>query len=383
MGLEVSHAADLNVRVRTTLSGEGLPFSLDVEFVAYAGFTMLFGASGSGKTTLLDCIAGLRKPTSGRITVGAMTLFDSTERVDLPPSRRGVGYLLQSLALFPHLSVQQNVQYGLADLSSVERDARARQILDLFRIGHLAQRRPAELSGGERQRAALARTLVTQPRVLLLDEPLTALDALTKSQILDDLRVWNREHQIPILYVTHHRDELFALGERVIAIRTGRIVAQGSPHEVLQRPELESVAQLAGFENILAASFAAPHPDQGTMTCRIGNATLTLEVPFTRIEQACPLRIGIRAGDILVATSRPEGLSARNIFPGTISSLQRRDVMMIARVNCGVDLEVHLTPGATESLQLNVGGSVWLVVKTYSCQVMQERDRGSEVRVQI
>jgi molybdate transport system ATP-binding protein len=378
VGLEVNRTgvdtAELTVQVRTSFSGAGQPFCLDVAFAARAGFTILFGASGSGKTTLLDCIAGLRTPDSGRITVGVTTLFDPAARVDVPPNRRGVGYLLQSLALFPHLTVQQNVRYGLADLSSTEREARAQHLLDLFRIGHLAQRRPAELSGGERQRVALARTLVSQPRVLLLDEPLTALDALTKSQILDDLRTWNCEHQIPILYVTHHREEAFALGERVIALENGRIVAQGSPYEVLHQPVLESVAQLAGFENILAASFVAAHPTQGTMTCRIGNAPLTLEVPLTRIDQKRPLRIGIRAGDILVASSHPEGLSARNIFPGSITSMRRCDVMMIAQVNCGIDLEVHLTPGAAESLHLGVGTSVWLVLKTYSCQVMQGRD---------
>jgi len=378
VGLEVSGAAvdtaELKVRVRTKLAGEGQPFSLEVELAAGAGFTILFGASGSGKTTLLDCIAGLRTPDSGRIAVGGTTLFDSEARVDVPPSRRGVGYLLQSLALFPHLTVQQNVEYGLADLSGAERDARARQILDLFRIGHLGQRRPAELSGGERQRAALARTLVTQPRVLLLDEPLTALDALTKSQILEDLRAWNREHQIPIVYVTHQREEVFALGEHVIALENGRVIAQGSPHEVLHRPEFESVAQLAGFENILEATFVAAHPEQGTMTCRVGNSALTLEVPLTRIEQQRELRIGIRAGDILVALDRPDGLSARNVFAGTITSLERRDVMLIARVDCGAEFEVHMTPGAGDSLRLRVGGSVWLVVKTYSCQVLQGRD---------
>ena len=372
-GAAVGTAA-LNVRVRTKLAGEGQPFSLEVELAAGAGFTILFGASGSGKTTLLDCIAGLRTPDSGRIAVGGTTLFDSEARVDVPPSRRGVGYLLQSLALFPHLTVQQNVEYGLADSSGAERDARARQILDLFRIGHLGQRRPAELSGGERQRAALARTLVTQPRVLLLDEPLTALDALTKSQILEDLRAWNREHQIPIVYVTHQREEVFALGERVIALENGRVIAQGSPHEVLHRPEFESVAQLAGFENILEATFVAAHPEQGTMTCRVGDSALTLEVPLTRIEQQRELRIGIRAGDILVALDRPDGLSARNVFAGTITSLERRDVMLIARVDCGAEFEVHMTPGAGDSLRLRVGGSVWLVVKTYSCQVLQGRD---------
>ena len=378
VGLEVKRTsvdtAELTVQVRTSFSGEGQPFSLDVAFAASAGFTILFGASGSGKTTLLDCIAGLRTPDSGRMIVGATILFDFDARVDVPPNRRGVGYLLQSLALFPHLTVQQNVRYGLADLSSTEREARAQQILDLFRIGHLAQRRSAELSGGERQRAALARTLVTQPRVLLLDEPLTALDALTKSQILDDLRAWNRDHRIPILYVTHQREEVFALGESVIALQNGRIIAQGSPYDVLHQPKLESVAQLAGFENILAASFVAVHPEQGTMTCRVDNAPLTLEVPLTRIDQTRPLRIGIRAGDILVASSHPEGVSARNIFTGNITSMRRCDVMMIAQVNCGVDFEVHLTPGAAESLQLRVGSSVWLVLKTYSCRVMQGRD---------
>ena len=202
--------ADLRVRIRTNIASPDQPFTLDVEFAVGPGFTILFGSSGAGKTTLLDCIAGLRTPEEGRIAVGSTALFDSAAQINLPPNRRAVGYLLQSLALFPHLSVKGNAEYGLAGLRSGERDARSRQILEMFRIGGLAQRRPAELSGGERQRVALARTLVTRPRLLLLDEPLTALDAATKSQILDDLRAWNREHQIPILYVTHHREELFA-----------------------------------------------------------------------------------------------------------------------------------------------------------------------------
>jgi molybdate transport system ATP-binding protein len=375
VGLEMSGGdnTDLQVRIRTNIASPDQPFALDVEFAVGPGFTILFGSSGAGKTTLLDCIAGLRTPEDGRIVVGSAEQFNSAGQINLPPNRRAVGYLLQSLALFPHLSVNGNVEYGLAGLSSTERHARSRQILELFRIGGLAQRRPAELSGGERQRAALARTLVTRPRILLLDEPLTALDAATKSQILDDLRAWNREHQIPILYVTHHREELFALGESVIALKDGRIIAQGSPQDVVHRPELESIAQLTGFENILEAAFVAAHPEQGTMVCRVGESSLNLEVPLTRIEQSRALRIGIRAGDILLASHKPEGLSARNVFPGTITSLQRRDVMVIAHVDCGVDLEVHLTPAAADSLQLRVGESVWLVVKTYSCQVLQDR----------
>jgi len=366
-------AQELSVRIRKSFPSErGSSFALDIDFTAAAGFTILFGASGAGKTTLLDCIAGLQTPEEGRIAVGQIVLSDSGSGINLLPNRRSVGYLLQTLALFPHMTVAQNVQYGLDGLPEDEREDRSGEILALFRISAHAGRRPDEISGGERQRAALARTLVTRPRVLLLDEPLTALDAVTKSQILDDLRAWNNQHRIPILYVTHQREEVFALGENVIALDAGRIVARGSPHEVLLRPQSETVAQLAGFENIFECAFVANHPEHGTMTCRVAGSTFELEVPLSRIDRSRPLRIGIRAGDILLASSAPQGLSARNIFPGTITSLQQRDVMVVAKVNCGAEFEVHLTPAARETLHLESGGSVWLVVKTYSCQVLQD-----------
>ena len=365
--------SQLSVRIRKSFGGErGSSFTLDVEFAAAAGFTILFGASGAGKTTLLDCMAGLQTPEAGRIAVDANALFDQAARVNVPPNRRAVGYLMQSLALFPHMTVAQNVQYGLHGLAGMERETRTAQVLEAFRISSLADRRPREISGGERQRVALARTLVARPRVLLLDEPLTALDAVTKAQILDDLRAWNRQQQIPILYVTHQREEVFALGENVIALDAGRMVARGSPHEVLQRPTSETVAQLAGFENIFDCAFVAGHPEQGTMTCRIAGSAVDLEVPLSRIDRVRPVRVGIRAGDILLASSAPRGLSARNVFAGTITALEQRDVMVIARVNCGAEFEVHVTPAARDALRLQVGGDVWMVMKTYSCQVMQE-----------
>jgi molybdate transport system ATP-binding protein len=282
-----------------------------------------------------------------------------------------VGYLLQSLALFPHMSARQNVEYGLRSLANPEREARVDEILASMRIAALAARHPVQLSGGERQRAALARTLVIRPRALLLDEPLTALDARVKSQILDDLRAWNEKQRIPVLYVTHQREEVFALGEHVIALDAGRIVAQGSAHDVLHRPQSETLAQLAGFENIFDCAFVAAHPEQGTMTCRITDSEIDLEVPLSRIDRSRRLRVGIRAGDVLLASWQPAGLSARNVFPGIIESLEQRDVMVIALVNCGASFEAHITPAARQSLRLQNGASVWLVVKTYSCQVMQ------------
>lgn len=365
----------LSVRIRKSFAASpGRAFGMDVAFTAPHGYTILFGASGSGKTTLLDCIAGLQTPDSGAISVGDETLFNSERGINLPSHRRTVGYLLQSLALFPHMTVQQNVQYGLNALPRAARDTRCAEILEQFRIASLALRRPGDLSGGERQRVALARTLVTRPRVLLLDEPLTALDASVKSQILDDLRAWNRTQQIPILYVTHHREEVFALGNQVIAIDAGRVVATGSPHEVMQRPQSETVAQLVGFENIFPCEIGAHHPEQGTMTCRISGSAVDLEVPLSRLDHSRNVLVGIRAGDILLASAAPQGLSARNVYRGLVEALEQRDVMVIARIQCGAVFEVHLTPAGRDCLKLAVGATVWLIVKTYSCHVLQAED---------
>jgi molybdate transport system ATP-binding protein len=293
-------------------------------------------------------------------------------------AKRRVGYVFQSLALFPHLTVEQNVQYGLAQLPQEKRAAQASAILQAFRISHLASRYPRETSGGESQRAALARTLVTDPTVLLLDEPLAALDAATKGKIIDDLREWNDAHRIPILYVTHSREEVFALGDRVVVLDSGRIVAQGTPHEVITAALQETVAQLVGFENIFEAVVESVHPERGTMMCRImscriagDTGPLVLETPLVRGGVGAALRVGIRAGDILLATAPPVGLSARNVIPGRIASLEQRDVIVTARVKCRVEMEVHLTLAARDSLQLAPGREVWLVIKTHSCHLMQ------------
>lgn len=358
----------LDVRVCKTLWGS---FTLDVSFSAPAGITMLFGPSGAGKTTLLDCIAGLTTPDSGRIATGDIVLFDSAARTNVPVPHRRVAYVFQTLALFPHMSVEANIAYGLDNSPPAQRRNAVGGIVDAFRIRHTRNRRPSEISGGEAQRTALARALVTDPRVLLLDEPLSGLDLTTKSGIIADLRAWNDAHRIPVLYVTHSRDEVFALGERVVALEQGRVLAEGDPHQVLAAPRHETLAQLAGFENIFDATVAALHEDLGTMTCRLGAGSAQLEVPLGHVAVGDTVRVGIRAGDILLATAPPQALSARNLLPGRILSLERRDVTVIARVDCAAPMEVHLTPGAQQSLALAPGKAVWLVVKTYSCHLLR------------
>jgi molybdate transport system ATP-binding protein len=365
----------LHAVVRKTFAPRKKGSSLNVDFTAIPGFTVLFGPSGSGKTTLLDCVAGLSTPQAGRITIGERVLFDASDQINVPVAKRGLGYVFQDLALFPHLTVEQNAQYGLAQLSRSVRQERTIAMLRNFHIDHLSERRPSEVSGGERQRVALARVLVTDPGVLLLDEPLAALDAPSKAKIIDDLRRWNDAHRIPILYVTHSREEVIALGEGVLVMENGRIIAQGTPHQVLSAPLQETVAQLAGFENIFDATVWLVHEDRGTMTCRLPGdqpgVFVLLETPLIRAEPGSRMRVGIRAGDILLAIVKPVGLSARNVIAGQLVSLERRDMMSSARVNCGVGVEVHLTLASTDELDLTPGKQVWLVIKTYSCHLMQ------------
>jgi molybdate transport system ATP-binding protein len=357
-------------------------FALNVAFELPAGITILFGASGAGKTTLLNCLAGLLKPQSGSLTVDGQVLYDSGAGIDVPVQQRQVAYLFQQLALFPHLSVLQNVEYGLAELERQARRLKAQAILERFGIAGLSGRRPGEISGGERQRAALARALVREPKYLLLDEPLAALDAATKGAIIDDLRRWNRERQVPVLYVTHDRSEVFGLGEHLLVLDQGRIAAAGTPYEVLQEPRREFIASLAGFENLLRARVQSEHPEAGTMTVSLAAAGVTLECPLHRGELGMAVRVGIRAGDIMVSLAKPVGLSARNILPATIRSLRRMDVLIEAYTEAiatapaegasPVPFRVHLTGGAVDALQLREGQQIYLVIKTHSCRVMHD-----------
>ena len=364
-------SSDLEVRIRKRYPNPEGTFSLNVHFRALAGFTVIFGASGAGKTTLLDCIAGLSTPDEGRIFVGGEELYDSEHKCNLPAWERRVGYVHQDLALFPHLTAEENVAYGLRRLSGAEKNYRSGEIMSRFRIDRLRGRKPSEISGGERQRVALARALILEPRVLLMDEPLAALDRPAKSSLVNDLRKWNQNHRIPILFVTHNGEEVFALGNEVIILDSGKIAAQGLPHEVMRAPRLETVAQLSGFENIFDATVVALHESRGTMTCRLGKSEVELETPLVRADVGMRLRVGVRAGDLLLATEKPQGLSARNIIDGTIDTLEQRDVIIAVIVDCGgVKFEVHLTLAARDSLNLAPEKKVSLIAKTHSCHLM-------------
>jgi len=221
----------LKLLLKTEYPGE---FTLQVDLVIESGFTVLFGPSGAGKTSLLNSIAGLLKPEQGRIVLGSRVLFDSANAINIPVQERRIGYVFQTLALFPHLTAEENVRYGIIDESKERQADRITQILSSFRIAHLANRLPHQISGGERQRVALARTLVTEPELLLLDEPLSALERETKLAIINDLKRWNETRNVPVLYVTHSHGEAAALGGAVVVLKHGRIAARGESRELLK-----------------------------------------------------------------------------------------------------------------------------------------------------
>ena len=212
---------------------------------------------------------------------------------------------------------------------------------------------------------------MTNPAALLLDEPLTALDNATKSKILDNLRAWNASHEIPILYVTHSPDEAFALGERVVVLEDGKILAQGMPQKVLTTPRHETIAQVVGFENVFDATVRSIAETQGTMLCQLDGSETQLEVPLGHAEIGSRVRIAVRAGDIIIASEQPHNLSARNSFQGKILSLRREGVRVVIMIEAGATFEVHLTPAAIDALGIESGKLVWLVIKTYSCNLVE------------
>ena len=362
----------LHVEVRKRHSpGRESRFQLEAKLAVSPGVTVIIGHSGAGKTTLLRCIAGLYHPEEGRIAIGDHVLFDSRKNIRLEPARRGVAFVFQDLALFPHLSVEDNVMYGLRRLDAAERKRRAREILASFQIEHLGGRFPRQISGGEQQRVALARSLVTEPSVLLLDEPLSSLDPWTKVLIIDDLRRWNKTRHIPILYVTHDHDELLALGDRAIVLEQGEIVRDGPPLDVMSHPLRAAAARDGRFENVFDATVVELREQDGTMVCELTGTSIRVEAPLAQVAVGSEMCVGIRADEILLASSPPAMLGDCNVIRGKITRVERSGTMAEARVSCGAEFRVHLAPRSIASHGIDTSADIWLMIRTRACHLVR------------
>lgn len=345
-------------------------FSLETEWSVEPGQVLvLFGPSGSGKTMTLRSIAGLLKPGDGRIEIGGTIVFDHAQRIDVPPHLRRVGYVPQDWMVFPHLDVARNIAYGLRRWSAADRKHRVASLIDRLNLRGLELRRTWELSGGQQQRVALARALAPDPDVLLLDEPFSALDIETRRQVRGELRKLLQDVMLPVVLVTHDKEEALALGDRVAVIDGGRVIASGDPVTLLGHPPRERVARLLGVENLLRLEVLDVLPADGVMRC--GRNGFVLEAPLSDLSAGGEVTIGLRADDVLLASVRPTGLSARNIFPGRVISVERQGALYAVEVDCGLPIVSHVTRGAVEELGISPGAGVWLVVKSASCFVLQ------------
>lgn len=239
---------------------ESAAFELDVAIDAGAGVTVLFGPSGSGKTLTLDMLAGFVKPDDGRILLDDELLYDGAARVFLSPQRRRCSYVFQNYALFPHMTLRQNLDFAAHRWPRLERHRRVNEMLERFRLEEVGGRRPAELSGGQKQRCSIARALIGQPRMLLLDEPARGLDAPLREELYETLRQVRTQFQTPILLVTHDLDECFALGDEMYVIHGGRIAQRGAPQAVFAQPASLDVARLLGAFNLVPAEITMLDP---------------------------------------------------------------------------------------------------------------------------
>jgi molybdate transport system ATP-binding protein len=295
----------ISARLRKTFPArpDSAPFSLDLEFDAAAGVTVLFGPSGSGKTLTLDLIAGFVRPDDGRILLDDDILFDGAAGVSLPPQARNCGYVFQNYALFPHMTLRQNLEFAAERRPRLERHRRVNEMLERFRLGDAAGRRPHEVSGGQRQRCSIAGA----PRLLLFDEPAQGLDAPLRAEFYEVLRQVRTDFKTPMLLVTHDLDECFALGEEMLVLREGRLVQSGPPSAILDQPANVDVARLLGVFNLIPGEIRALDPGRNTSKVQMGE--YDLDGPYFP---------GHLKGDRVTVCVRPERLTAlaRNGRPG-------------------------------------------------------------------
>ena len=339
-------------------------FTLDCAAEFSDGATAVFGPSGSGKTTLLDSIAGMTSPDAGRIVVGDIPVFSTDERIDLPPERRRFGYVFQRGALFPHMTVRQNVLYGYKLTPPGSRRLDPENVCALLGVERLMDRRVTNLSGGERQRVALARALASSPRLLLLDEPVASLDAASRATIITYLkRVSDRLHT-PMVFVSHSLSEVMALAPYTLALRDGRAVAYGSTNEVMAHPSVAAFADYSTLENILEARITGSDPSTGTSTLRVGD--IDLIGPAIDLAPGARVTLSIRAGDIILSLGAPPMMSARNAIPATIRDLRDAGGRALVYFDIGANLVAEVTPAAAAELQLRPGTQVHLVIKSNS-----------------
>jgi molybdate transport system ATP-binding protein len=351
-------ATEVAIDITKTFSGR-TPISATLTYrLGQATSLVLFGPSGSGKTTILRSIAGLEWPERGTIRFISRTWLDTVARVRVSPQERQIGYMPQEYALFPTYTVEGNIAYGLGELSSVDRKRRVEELVNLFQLRGLETAKPRELSGGQQQRVALARAIAPRPQLLLLDEPLSALDVPTRLQLRGELRSLLKQLALPSIIVTHDWAEALTLGDVIAVMGDGQVLQVGSPQEVFSRPKNADVAQIVGVETVVQGHVV--EQANGLATVRVNGATLK---GLGSEEIGSSVFVCIRAEDVVLEEAGSGMTSARNHLAGKVSEIIPQGVMVLVTLDCGFLLSAMVTRGALEDLHLKTGSPVIAAIK--------------------
>ncbi|MGU3305790.1 molybdenum ABC transporter ATP-binding protein [Pseudomonas sp. M5A4_2d] len=341
-------------------------FALDVDLhLPGRGVTALYGHSGSGKTTCLRCIAGLERAEDGFIQVNDEVWQDSRKGLFVPPHKRALGYVFQEASLFPHLSVRANLEFGLKRIPRRLRHVDMAHATELLGIGHLLERHPQHLSGGERQRIGIARALLTSPRLLLMDEPLAALDSQRKSEILPYLERLHDELEIPVLYVSHAQDEVARLADHIVLLSDGKALASGPIGETLARLDLPlALGDDAGV--VINGSVSAYDEHYQLLTLQLPDSALSMRVAHTPLALGKQLRIKVQARDVSLSLQAEEHSSILNRLPVTVTQDISADnsAHVLVRLDAGgTPLLARITRFSRDQLQLHPGQTLWAQIK--------------------
>lgn len=359
------------LRVRAVKKWDG--FALQADFEAPTpGIVALFGRSGCGKTTLVNIISGLLTPDEGRIQLGDTLLTDTRAGISIPAERRRIGYVFQDARLFPHFSVLGNLRYGLkrnshrADTAPNTREIAFEEIVAMLGLSHLLHRRPHQLSGGERQRVSLGRALLSQPKLLLLDEPLASLDIARREEVLPYLEVLREHLAIPMVYVSHQFEEVLRLATHVVLMEAGRVIAHGSLGEVSLLPQLRAIVGPDAVGAVIDGVVTRIDTSQGMVDIQLCGGTL--HVSLQGVAVGSQVRVQLLARDIILATQKPHGLSVRNELQGVVAELTADDhEAVLVQVDIGGAIVLaRITREAAQTLRLQPGSGVWVLVKAVS-----------------
>lgn len=336
------------------------PFTLEIELELAGRVSVIFGPSGAGKTSLLDLVAGLRRAESAFIQLDGQVLTDTSRGVFVATRHRGVGYVPQDLALFPHLSVRQNLLYGSKSACEASRTISFERVVEVLEIQPMLQRGIAELSGGEKQRVALARGLLASPQLLLLDEPLASLDANLKARIIPYLARIRDEFHVPMLYVTHDRHEMLALADELVVLINGKVAQSGAVPEVFRHPANLAVAGLLTVETVQPGRIVKTA--DGLVTVAVGSTMLSAAEQNLPAD-ATGVYVCIRAEDVILLQTGEIASSARNRLAAIVQTVVREGPFMRVELDCGFPLAVLLTKQACDEMALEYGKQVVALVK--------------------